>query len=242
MQLSRAFLGENKANKAKARAEHQARGLRTSITRAAETTHGAWAMGLKPTDCFDVNDETEWLLPSSIDMKDGTSSSDDGSLSESGSDDASPDDDASDSGSQDGASDNGEAFSESGSDEDSGAGSDQGPDAVEDDALAGAASRSFFHRRANNTIAQMAVYCGYEQAEAGEAESAESAESDPGSERAGGASSAPKPKKASVGKLRQLLAKIHKKNFRKGRSHRPMTKSQKPNGKCSRISSRRSPC
>ena len=211
MQLARAFLGENKANKAKTRAEHQARGLRASITRAAETTHGAWAMGLKPTDCFDVNDEAEWLLPSSIDMKDGTSGSDDGSSPESGSDDASPDDDASDSGSQDGASDNGEAFSESGSDEDSGSGSDQGPDAVEDDALAGAASRSFFHRRANNTIAQMAVYCGYEQAEAGEAESAESAESDPGSERAGGASSAPKPKKASVGKLRQLLAKIHKK-------------------------------
>ena len=207
--LARAIRGQKVAASAKVRAEHQARGLRASIARAADTTHEAWAMGLKPRSCFDINDETEWLLPSSIDMKDRSCGSDESS-SESGSDDDDAcDDDVSDSGSKDGVSENGEASSESGADENSALGSDEDSDAVEDDGLSdtvpedgSCVSWSFFHRRVNNTIARMAVYCGYEKA--GEAEP------DSGSERDGGARSTPKPKKASVGKLRQLLANIHK--------------------------------
>ena len=169
-----------KSAEASAASARQKAALKASLGCSTSTSHDARSMQLNPRDCFDLGDESEWLLPSSsrvVDMGSSDSAS-------SSSDAESYDDGSSDSGSAaESASDSGSA-----SDHAPTSGALSGSDA-NDDGLQ--VSWSSFHRYANNTIARMAVYCGYEGGREDE-----TGEPLP-------------PKKASVGKLRQLLTQCH---------------------------------
>lgn len=188
--------------------------LRGTVVKSTLAAHGAVQMGLNPRACFDHEDEAKWAIRSRHDDGNGAGASD-GSCSDGDSEGASS---SSGDGGDDGDSENARMSSDDGVEEESlrsdgdGGGDDEslrydGDDgdatAADTDALLEGTNEtddanecvplSTIHRFANNTIARMAVYCGYKCGTTG----------DDGENVA--------PTKAPVGKLRQLLARMHRK-------------------------------